>query len=126
MLRDMPRIIALMFISFFLVIMIAYYSKSNYTEDSSVKSMQDTLRVTAINNRDDSVRVTKGSFLLQKENFEKDFKKEFNESKNLNNETTDYKFSYLDDGKGGIKAIKVKVISGEKKYQATCALDVSE
>ena len=56
---------------------------------------------------------------------EKDFKEKFGKSKNLNNETADYKFDYLTDGKDGIKAIKVKVESGSKEYQATCILNVA-
>lgn len=125
MLRDMPKMILLMFVGFFLILVIAYYSLNGYTQDSSVKGMQETLRTTAIANRDESIRVEKGRFALIKSDFEKDFKEKFGKSKNLNNEITDYKFDYLTDGKDGIKAIKVKVESGSKEYQATCILNVA-
>lgn len=125
MLRDMPKMILLMFVGFFLILVIAYYSLNGYTQDSSVKGMQETLRTTAIANRDDSIRVEKGRFALIKSDFEKDFKEKFGKSKNLNNENTDYTFDYLTDGKDGIKAIKVKVESGSKEYQATCILNVA-
>lgn len=126
LLRDMPKIILLMFVGFFMVLVVAYYSLNGYTQDSSVKSIQETLRTTAISNRDDSVRVEKGRFVLMKDEFEKDFKEKFNKGKNLKNDTTDYDFDYLTDGKDGVKAIKVKVVSGKQTYQATCVLNVAE
>ena len=61
-----------------------------------------------------------------KNQFERDFKSKFNKSKNLNVLTTNYDFDYLTDGKDGIKAIKVKVVSGKETYQATCVLNVAE
>lgn len=126
MLRDMPKLILVMFVGFFMVLLIAYYSLNGYEQDSSVKSMQETLRTTAIANRDDSARVERGRFILIKDQFEKDFKQKFNKGKNLNALTTKYDFDYLTDGKDGIKAIKVKVVSKDQTYQATCVLDVSE
>lgn len=126
MLRDMPKLILVMFVGFFMVLLIAYYSIYGYEQDSSVKSMQETLRTTAIANRDDSARVERGRFILIKDQFEKDFKQKFNKGKNLNALTTKYDFDYLTDGKDGIKAIKVKVVSKDQTYQATCVLDVSE
>lgn len=126
MLRDMPKLILVMFVGFFMVLLIAYYSINGYEQDSSVKSMQETLRTTAIANRDDSARVERGRFILIKDQFEKDFKQKFNKGKNLNALTTKYDFDYLTDGKDGIKAIKVKVVSKDQTYQATCVLDVSE
>lgn len=88
--------------------------------------MQETLRTTAIANRDDSARIERGRFILMKDSFEQDFKEKFNRGKNLNNPTTKYDFEYLTDGKDGIKAIKVKVVSGKETYQATCVLNVAE
>ncbi|MDZ5560758.1 MULTISPECIES: hypothetical protein [Bacillota] len=126
MLRDMPKLILIMFVAFFLILFISYYSLNGYTQDSSVKSIQETLRTTAIANRDDSARVESGRFILIKNQFERDFKSKFNKSKNLNVLTTNYDFDYLTDGKDGIKAIKVKVVSGKETYQATCVLNVAE
>ena len=126
LLRDMPKLILLMFVGFFLILFISYYSVKGYIQDSSVKSMQETLRTTAIANRDDSARIERGRFILMKDSFEQDFKEKFNRGKNLNNPTTKYDFEYLTDGKDGIKAIKVKVVSGKETYQATCVLNVAE
>lgn len=117
--------ILLTFTGLFLVVFIFYYSSQNYINNTNVKSMQDALRTTALSNRDDSARVNRGTFILKKGNFQKDFKKVFDENHSLTNPK--YTFDYLDDGNGGIKAIKVKVSDdNNKKYQATCILDVAD
>lgn len=124
-LRDMPKIIAIMFTGFFLILVISYYSLNNYRQDSITKGMQETLKVAAIANRDDSARIEAKKFGLIKKSFEEDFKKSFNKNKNLHSEVTKYTFDYLMDSNDGIKAIKVKVISEKKEYQATCILNVA-
>lgn len=125
MLRDWPKMILLTFTGLFLVVFIFYYSSQNYINNTNVKSIQDALRTTALSNRDDSARVNRGTFILKKENFQKDFKKVFDENHSLTNPK--YTFDYLDDGNGGIKAIKVKVSDdNNKKYQATCILNVAD
>lgn len=124
--RDVPTMMGLSLFGFLFVALIFHYGSNQYSQDSTVKTMQETIRVTAISNRDDSARINKGSFVLNKEDFEKDFIQKYKSGKNVNVEPTDFKFDYLDNPNGGIKAIKVKVVSGRIEYQATSILDVAE
>lgn len=114
-----------MFIGCIIIASISYYALSGLKQDSNMKSITETLRTTAISNRDDSSRIERGQFKLMQSNFESDFKKKFSNTKNLKAEVTSYDFDYLSDGKGGVKAIKVIVVSEKKTYQATCVLNVS-
>ncbi|EPY6472533.1 hypothetical protein ACWO4B_003230 [Clostridium sporogenes] len=125
MLRDIPKIAVIMFVGMFLILIVTHYAINGYTQDSTVKGITETLRTTAIANRDNSARVQRGQFKLNKSKFESDFIKKFSPSKNIKQEDS-FSFDYLDDDKGGIKAIKVKVKSGKQNYQATCILNVEE
>lgn len=126
LLRDIPKLVMLIFIGMFLIFTIGNYAIKGYTQDSTVKAMTETLRTTAIANRDNSARVERGQFRINKSKFQSDFTKKFSISKNIKKEDSNFNFDYLDDGKGGIKAIKAKVTSGNQNYQATCILDVAK
>lgn len=128
MLRDFPKIIMMMFIGFFLMLLIAIYSINNYKQDSSVNAVNETLKATALQNRDDSARVNRGQFRLNRADFEKDFKERLSLNRSLVvKSTTKYYFDYLDDNKGGIKAIKVKIANdGLDSYQGTTILNVAD
>ena len=107
------------------VLMIVYYGQNQYKQDSTIQTLQENLRTTAITNRDDSSRVTKGTFYIDRGQFEQDFKEKYARIKNTQSEASDYNFEYLENPIGGIKAIKVKVKIGGQRYQATCILDVA-
>lgn len=125
MLRDFPKIMLLMLMGTLVVLMIVYYGQNQYKQDSTIQTLQETLRTTAITNRDDSSRVTKGTFYIDRGQFEQDFKEKYARIKNTQSEASDYNFEYLENPIGGIKAIKVKVKIGGQRYQATCILDVA-
>ncbi|SLM87091.1 MULTISPECIES: hypothetical protein [Vagococcus] len=101
-------------------------SMLSFTQDSNVKGITETLRTTAIANRDDSTRVKQGQFKIMKSDFEKDFKKSFEKSKLVKSKTLSYTFDYLPDSSDGIKAIRVKVVGDGQEYQATCVVNFAE
>ena len=68
----------------------------------------------------------KGVFILNKESFEEDFILKYESIKNIKVEPESFQFDYLDNPEGGIKAIKVKMISDNVEYQATNILNVAE
>lgn len=124
--RDVPRMMGILFFGWFFIVLIFYYGSNQYSQDSTIKTMQETIKVTAISNRDDSARITRGTFLLNKESFERDFILKYQSIKNVKAESESFDFDYLDNPEGGIKAIKVKVISNDVEYQATSILNVAE
>ena len=71
--RDVPRMMGILMFGWLFVVLIFYYGNNQYSQDSTIKTMQETIKATAISNRDDSARVTKGVFILNKESFEEDF-----------------------------------------------------
>ncbi|EUJ34183.1 hypothetical protein [Brochothrix campestris] len=127
MLADFPKKLIFIFLGMFLILGIGTYVMKNYQSDSSTQSIQETLKATALENRDNSSRLEKGTFKVVKPTFESDFKKSmaYNRNYKLDKEAA-YTFDYLDDGQGGIKAIKVKVTDNGETYQATCVLSLGQ
>lgn len=121
--KDSPKILMFIVIGFFMAMFILKSGFGNYKQDTTVNAMTETIRSTAISSRDDSARVKKGQFRIDKSNFERDFKSAIDKNKNIKLANPTYTFDYLDDGQGGVKAIKVVVKSdGNRKYQATTVL----
>lgn len=125
MLADFPKKLIFIFLGMFLILGIGMYVLKNYQADSSTQSIQETLKSTALENRDNSSRVEKGTFKIVKNDFESDFKKSMKYNRNYKlKKDAKYNFDYLSDGNGGIKAIKVKVTDNGETYQGTCVLSV--
>jgi hypothetical protein len=111
-------------LSMFLVF---HFSTGGFQQDSTIQTLNETLRSTALANRDDSARVNRGQFKLQIEQFEREFIRNFESNQNVNSENPliDYNFDYLHDGLGGVKAIQVQITKDGQTFQATAVVDVS-
>lgn len=121
--KDIPKILMFIVIGFFVMMFVFKNGFGNYKQDTTINAMTETIRSTAISNRDDSARVVKGQFRIDKTSFERNFKTAIDKNKNIKLASPTYKFDYLDDGNGGVKAIKVVVTSdGNRTYQATTVL----
>lgn len=93
-----------------------------YETDTTILNTQEVLRSTAIENKDDSARVTKGSFFINKKNFERDFKKSILKQPMYEDKDVKFTFDYLETRKKGIKGIKVFVEAEKEIETATCVL----
>jgi hypothetical protein len=128
MLKDLPKILILIAISSVLMLTIFHFATRGFHQDSIVQTLSETLRSTAIANRDDSARVNRGQFRLQTENFETEFIHNFKTNSNVVFEASEaeFIFDYLHDGEGGVQAIQVQLIKNEKIFQATVVVDVAD
>lgn len=125
MIRDSIATILRFIVAFSFVAVVAYYGLSNYNVKTSEQSVTETLRVSVYNNRDDSARINKGQFRLDQEAFEKEFTSTFAKANGVQHaNTTKHTFSYLDDGNGGVLAVKVKTVIDGVTYQGSCIVDV--
>jgi uncharacterized lipoprotein YmbA len=127
MLSGIPRKVALMSLSFLIIAGLVVFVLGNYQTDVESLSLTETLRTTALANRDDSARVSQGDFYLDKENFEKEFEQTIKRQASYQNSKLTITFDYLISANGqGIKAIRVSVFDGRKTDQATCILSTPE
>lgn len=127
MLRDFPYTIWLMFLGIVLLFVTGYYYQTSYNQDSVMQGMTESIRTTAIENIDNGSRIEPGKIHLMKDDFEEDFKKTVKKSFNTQiSEEATFQFEYLKDTNGSIKAIRVIVTDGERSYQATTKVNISE
>lgn len=127
MLRDIPYLIAMIFIAIFVISFTGYYYQNGYTQDTTVLSMNETLRASVISNVDNSSRISEGELYISVEDFEKDFKEKVVKNNNIKTQTeATFIFEYLYNENKSIKAIRVKVKQGDREYQATTKIDISE
>ena len=127
MLRDIPYTLWLMVAGIILIVVTGMYYQTNYTQDSVVMGLTETVRTSAINNADNSSRINPGELYISKDGFEEDFKKRMAANKNVKiSETATYEFKYLDNENGATKAIKVLIKDEANTYQATAKVSVSE
>lgn len=127
MLTGIPRKVALISLSFLIVTGLVVFVLGNYKTDVETLTLTETLRTTALANRDDSARVNQGDFYLDKESFEKDFEQSIKRQGTYQNRSLSIDFEYLmAANEKGIKAIRVSVSDGRKSDQATCILSTPE
>jgi hypothetical protein len=123
--NGVPKVIMTLVVGLFLAGIVGYYGYQTFAVDSAQKAVQESMRSAVLNARDDSSRVEEGKFKLQQEKFETEFKALFVKNKNHSEANWEYEFSYLMDG-SYTKAVKVKVLNGEKVYQATTVVSLGE
>jgi len=123
--RDYPFMIGLTFFGILLMIFISIFYHSSYRQDSIVLGMTETIRTSAIANVDNVSRINEGELFLDIEKFEKDFMNRISKNKNINLKDPKYKFEYLKNDNGSIKAIRVVIQDEDTRYQATCKVDIS-
>lgn len=127
MLRDLPFTLWLMLMGILLIIVIGIYYQTNFKQDSIVLSLTETIRTTAIHNADNSSRINPGELYITIHEFEKDFEERMSVNNKVKiSDAAIYKFEYLKNENGAIKAIKVLIIDGTIKYQATAKVTISE
>lgn len=127
MLSGIPRKVALMSVSFLVIAGLVVFVLGNYQTDVDSLTLTETLRSTALANRDDSARVNQGDFYLDKESFEKDFERTIKRQGTYQNRSLTIDFEYLmASNEKGIKAIRVSIFDGRKTDQATCILSMPE
>ncbi len=125
-LKDHPFILIIIILGFFLISIGGYYYRENFTNDSVMQGMTETVRTSAISNADNSSRIQSGELFIIKSEFEKDFRKRIETNKLVKiSKDAKYEFKYLDNSNGSTKAIRAIVHDGENTYQATCKLSIS-
>lgn len=123
--RDIPHFFMIVLVSFVLIMIGTRYQVNGIQQDSAVTNINETLRTAVIANRDDSARLNEGTFKLNKEKFEKDFKQRVAGNNNFENDQNKLVFDYLETEEGYVKGVKVKIIGEKNTYQATSILDVA-
>jgi len=110
-----------------LIVVTGMYYQTNFEQDSIVLSLTETIRTTAIHNADNSSRINPGELYISINEFEKDFEEKMSANNDVNiSDLAAYKFEYLKNQNGAIKAIKVIIKDGTIKYQATAKVTISE
>jgi len=122
LLKDTPEIIIIAIIGFFTMMVVFYHSSTAYEQDTIVVVANETIRASALANRDDSARVEQGQFKLQKESFELDFIKLFESNLNLDLSGFKFDFDYLEDSLGGVKGVKIKIVTPDEVFETTTIL----
>ncbi|PFU35429.1 hypothetical protein COK88_31795, partial [Bacillus cereus] len=105
--KEHPFILVIIVLGLFLVYLGGYYYQENFTTDSVIQGITETVRASAVSNMDNSSRIQTGELYLSKDDFEKDFKKRIVSNKlvKISNDAK-YRFAYLDNKNGSVKAIK--------------------
>ncbi|PHE61158.1 hypothetical protein COF68_17835 [Bacillus toyonensis] len=124
--KDYPFVMMLLIFGLFMTVIGGYYYQQNFSTDSVIQGMTETVRSSAIANADNSSRVQSGELFISKQGFEEDFKKRIT-SNNLVKIKRDakYEFKYRDNKNGSTKAIRVIIQDGKKTYQATCKVNIA-
>ncbi|MGA4465963.1 hypothetical protein ACPA2L_25495 [Bacillus bombysepticus] len=124
--KEHPFILVIIVLGLFLVYLGGYYYQENFTTDSVMQGITETVRASAVSNMDNSSRIQTGELYLSKDDFEKDFKKRIVSNKlvKISNDAK-YRFDYLDNKNGSVKAIKTIIQDGKNTYQATYKVSVA-
>ncbi|MFA2561982.1 hypothetical protein ABR780_26615 [Bacillus cereus] len=124
--KEHPFILVIIVLGLFLVYLGGYYYQENFTTDSVIQGITETVRASAVSNMDNSSRIQTGELYLSKGDFEKDFKKRIVSNKlvKISNDAK-YRFAYLDNKNGSVKAIKTIIQDGKNTYQATYKVSVA-
>lgn len=111
MIRDAINIFMISLFSLFFIAIFIYFGMGSYRVDSTESSLTEALKSSVVANADYSARIDNGEYLIDKDGFESDFKSRFEHLRNIDRMGSNikYKFDYLDDSNGGVKAVKVKV-----------------
>ncbi|WP_155762223.1 hypothetical protein [Bacillus safensis] len=89
--------------------------------------MTESAKVSSVNSYDKSVRVSRGKAEITEKSFKEKFEKTFKENSNVNLKPKEINYSFLKDGNGGIKAVKVKLIDDRnKEYKVTLVSNIAE
>ncbi len=113
-------------IGLFLTVISGYYYKQNFSTDSVIQGVTETVRSSAIANTDNSSRIQRGELFISKPGFEEDFKKRIESNKLVKiSKDAKYEFKYLDNKNGSTKAIRVIIKDGDNTYQATCKVNIA-
>lgn len=121
--EDIPKTLSYLFFGCVLLLFIFKMGISTYKQDSIVNLMQQNLKVSALESKDDTARLKKGQFKLDVPEFERKFEKRMVDDKDFKTQSQpSFNYEYLGDGNGGIKAIKIKANIDGRVYQATNVL----
>lgn len=102
---------------------IAFMFLNSYSSDSNAMTLTETLRSTALSNKDDAARISPGEFYMDKENFEKEFSESILKQPLYKGKKVEITFDYLKtNDQKGVKGIKVFVEADGVIDQATCVL----
>ncbi|HFK1488833.1 MULTISPECIES: hypothetical protein [Bacillus cereus group] len=124
--KEHPFILVIIVLGIFLISLSGYYYRENFTTDSVIQGITETVRASAVSNMDNSSRIQSGELYLSKDEFEKDFKKRIGSNKlvKISNDAK-YRFDYLDNKNGSVKAIKTIIQDGKNTYQATYKVSIA-
>ncbi|MEB9506457.1 hypothetical protein P4J13_21215 [Bacillus anthracis] len=124
--KDYPFVMMVLIFGLFMTVIGGYYYKQNFSTDSVIQGMTETVRSSAIANADNSSRVQSGELFITKSGFEEDFKKRITSNNLVKvNKDAKYEFKYLDNKNGSTKAIRVIIQDGNNTYQATCKVNIA-
>ncbi|EJQ72431.1 hypothetical protein [Bacillus toyonensis] len=124
--KDYPFVMVLLIVGLFFTVISGYYYKQNFSTDSVIQGVTETVRSSAIANADNSSRIQSGELFVSKPGFEEDFKKRINSNKLVKiKKDAKYEFKYLDNKNGSTKAIRVIIHDGDNTYQATCKVSIA-
>jgi len=124
--KDMLAMITIVVISFFIIAGGVTYATEDGRQRDFIQTMTESIQATAIQSFDYSSRVDRGNIFIDEDVFEENFKRNFNNNRNVNIDSYTFDFEYLKD-ENGTKAIRV-VLTDDRgtRYPATVAIDVNQ
>lgn len=104
----------------------SYYTES-YRHNSIIMTMTEAGKIASVNSVDKSSRIQDGQVEITEAAFKKKFREKFEQNKNVKLQGIQYKFAFLKNTSGGIKAARVKITDDRKNvYQVSFVSNIAK
>ncbi|MCK8454636.1 hypothetical protein [Bacillus safensis] len=122
--KGVPLILLMVAVILFIVGATTYYYVADYRQHSIIATMNESARIASLRNVDNSIRIEEGKVELSQRAFELNFESSFNEKNNVKLGKTTFKYKYLKDVEGKMKAVKIILTDQKnKEYLTTLVVD---
>ncbi|MEK4788831.1 hypothetical protein [Bacillus sp. FSL K6-2971] len=122
--KELPLKMILLAFVIFVVSILVYYYTTDYKQHSIINTMNESARIASMRNVDNSIRTEEGKVELSERAFELNFESSLKEKSNVNLGKTSFKYQYLKDTDGKMKAVKIALTDEKKKtYRTTLVVD---
>ncbi|MCY7585275.1 hypothetical protein MH138_04325 [Bacillus safensis] len=122
--KELPLKMILLAFAIFVVGILVYYYTTDYKQHSIINTMNESARIASMRNVDNSIRTEEGKVELSERAFELNFESSFKEKSNVKLGKTSFKYKYLKDVEGKMKAVKIILTDQKnKEYRTTLVVD---
>ncbi|WP_144468229.1 hypothetical protein [Bacillus pumilus] len=122
--KELPLKMIILVFSVFVVGVLIYYYTTDFRQHSIISSMNESASIASLKNVDQSIRIEEGRVELSERAFELNFESSLKEKSNVNLGKTSFKYQYLKDTDGKMKAVKIALTDEKNKtYRTTLVVD---